>query len=88
MDDRILLILGRPFLYESQGKIEVGKKRIHLRIENKNMKFNFQQGVEHGCLIQEKEWPGEGHNNHHIFKLWITPILKKNTYGIMSLVIQ
>ena len=38
----ILLILGRPFLKDTNARIDVGIERISLRIMGKTMKFKFQ----------------------------------------------
>ena len=38
----ILLILGRPFLKDTNARIDVGTGRISLRIMGKTIKFKFQ----------------------------------------------
>ena len=39
----IPLILGRPFLKDTNARIDVGTGRISLRIMGKTMKFEFQK---------------------------------------------
>ena len=42
----IPLILGRPFLKDTNARIDVGTGRISLRIMGKTMKFKFQNKRE------------------------------------------
>ena len=42
----IPLILGRPFLKDTNARIDVGTRRISLRIMGKTMKFKFQNKRE------------------------------------------
>ena len=67
----ILLILGRPFLKDTNARIDVGTGRISLRIMGKTMKFKFQNKREVFLIHENSErqelWaePGWDDQEHH-----------------------
>ena len=54
----IPLILGRPFLKDSNARIDVGTERISLRIMGKTMKFKFQNKREVFLIHEDSEKQG------------------------------
>ena len=67
----ILLILGRPFLKDTNARIDVGTGRISLHIMGKTMKFNFQNRREvfliHEDSKKQELWaePGWDDQDYH-----------------------
>ena len=68
----IPLIVGRPFLRDTNARIDVGSRRISLRIMAKTMRFKFQDKRELFLIHEDSEkqglWaePGwENWNIHH-----------------------
>ena len=57
-DLRIPLILGRPFLKDTNARIDVGTGRINLRIMGKTMKFKFQNKREVFLIHEDSEKQG------------------------------
>ena len=53
-----LLILGRPFLKDTNVRIDVGRGRISLRIMGKTMKFKFQNKREVFLIHEDSEKQG------------------------------
>jgi hypothetical protein len=51
----IPLILGRPFLKDTNAKIDIGIGRISLRIMGKTMKFKFQNKRELFLIHEDSE---------------------------------
>ena len=51
----IPLILGRPFLKDTNARIDVGIERISLRIMGKTMKFMFQNKTEVFLIHEDSE---------------------------------
>ena len=54
----IPLILGRPFLKDTNARIDVGTGRISLRIMGKTMKFKFQNKREVFLIHEDSEKQG------------------------------
>ena len=54
----IPLILGRPFLNDTNARIDVGTGRISLRIMGKTMKFKFQNKREVFLIHENSEKQG------------------------------
>ena len=54
----ILLILGRPFLKDTNTRIDVGRGRINFRIMGKTMKFKFQNKKEVFLIHEDSEKQG------------------------------
>ena len=54
----ILLILGRPFLKDTNARIDVGGGRISLRIMEKTMKFKFQNKKEVFLIHEDSKKQG------------------------------
>ena len=54
----IPLILGRPFLKDTNARINVGTGRINLRIMGKTMKFKFQNKREVFLIHEDSEKQG------------------------------
>ena len=52
------LILGRPFLKDTNARIDVGIERISLRIMGKTMKFKFQNKREVFLIHEDSEKQG------------------------------
>ena len=53
----IPLILGRPFLKDTNARIDVGTGRISIRIMGKTMKFKFQKKREIFLIHEDsKKW--------------------------------
>jgi hypothetical protein len=63
------LILRRPFLRNSRAKIDVGARKIYLRIMGKKMMFRFQNKEEQIYLI---------HQDHEGNGLWAEPWLQSD----------
>ena len=68
----IPLILGRPFLRDTNARIDVGTGKISLRIMGKTMKFKFQNKRELFLIHEDSEkqglWAEPGSENwdiHH-----------------------
>jgi hypothetical protein len=55
----ILLILGQPFLRDAKARIDVGARKISLRIMGWNMMFRFQPMEEQFYLIHQDD-EGQG----------------------------
>ena len=51
----IPLIIGRPFLKDTNDRIDVGTERISLRIMGKTMKFKFQNKREVFLIHEDSE---------------------------------
>ena len=54
----IPFILGRPFLKDTNARIDVGTERISLRIMGKIMKFKFQNKMEVFLIHEDSEKQG------------------------------
>ena len=54
----IPLILGRPFLKDTNARIDVGTGRISLRIMGKTMKFKIQNKMELFLIHEDSERQG------------------------------
>ena len=54
----ISLILGRPFLKDTNARIDVGTGRISLHIMGKTMKFKFQNKREVFLIHEDSEKQG------------------------------
>jgi hypothetical protein len=65
----ISLILRRPFLRDATARIDVGARKIHLRIMGKKMMFRFQTKKEQMYLI---------HQDHEGNRLWADPWLQSD----------
>jgi hypothetical protein len=65
-DLEISLILRRPFLRDAKARIDVGTRKISLRIMGWNMMFRFQSKEEQIYLIHQDD-EGQG--------LWVEPWL-------------
>ena len=67
----IPLIIGRPFLKDTNARIDVGIGRISLRIMENTMKFKFQNKREVFLIHEDSEkqglWaePGWDDQEHH-----------------------
>ena len=57
-DLEIPLILGQPFLKDTNARIDVGIGRISLRIMGKTMKFKFQNKKEVFLIHEDSEKQG------------------------------
>ena len=57
-DLEIPLILGRPFLKDTNARIDVGRGRISLRTMGKTMKFKFQNKREVFLIHEDSEKQG------------------------------
>jgi hypothetical protein len=56
--EKIPLILGRPFQRDVNARIDVGAAKIQFRIGRRNMKFKFQAKEEQCYLVQDEEARG------------------------------
>jgi hypothetical protein len=63
----ISLILGRPFQRDGKATIDIGARKIHLRIIGKKMMFMFQTKEGYTYLI---------HQDHEGNRLWAEPWLQ------------
>ena len=54
----IPLILGRPFLKDTNARIDVRTRKIRLRIMRKTMKFQFQNKRELFLIHEDSEEQG------------------------------
>ena len=59
-DIGIPLIFGRPFLKDTNTRIDVGRGRISLQIKGKTMKFKFQNKKEVFLIHEDSEKQGYG----------------------------
>ena len=71
-DLRVPLILGRPFLRNTNARIDVGTGKISLRIMGKIMKFKFQNKRELFLIHEDSERRGLWQNPVGMIKI-ITP---------------
>ena len=66
----IPLILGRPFLRDTNARIDVGTGKISLRIMEKSMKFKFQNKRELFLIHEDSKkqglWAEPSWDNWHI----------------------
>ena len=62
----IPLILGHPFLKDSNARIDVGTGRISLRIMRKTMKFKFQNKREVFLVAAPSKLNRLKCTNHHL----------------------
>ena len=72
----IPLILGRPFLKDTNARIDVGTGRISLRIMGKTMKFKFQNKREVFLIHEDSEKQGLWADLVGMIKI-ITPLLSQ-----------
>ena len=76
----IPLILGRPFLKDTNARIDVGRGRISLYIRGKTMKFKFQNKKEQCLMIRVKFGP----NPQKIKEIEVTPSQKDSLIPFMK----
>jgi hypothetical protein len=72
-DLRIPLILGRPFLRDTNARIDVGAGKISLRIMGQTMKFKFQNKRELFLIHEDSKKQGYGQNPVGRNGTFITP---------------
>jgi hypothetical protein len=70
----IPLILGRPFLRDTNARVDVGAGRISLHIMGKTMKFKFQNKRELFLIHEDSEKQGYGLNPVGKIGKFITPL--------------